>query len=78
MSGGSSEELFKTRLEFGLRIKAWREANGWSLRKLAKELEVSAHLIHYWEQGLKYPGPEPLRRLNDLFESMARTRGLNK
>lgn len=49
------------------RIKALREARGWTQAELARKLNMTRNGINSWEQGLSMPSPQSLVDLARLF-----------
>lgn len=49
------------------RIKALREARGWTQAELARRLNMTRNGINSWEQGLSMPSPQSLVDLARLF-----------
>ena len=49
------------------RIKALREARGWTQAKLARKMNMTRNGINSWEQGLSMPSPPSLVDLARLF-----------
>ena len=49
------------------RIKAWREARGWTQAELARRMNMTRNGINSWEQGLSMPSPPSLVDLAKLF-----------
>ena len=49
------------------RIKALREARGWTLAELARKMNMTRNGINSWEQGLSMPSPPSLVDLARLF-----------
>lgn len=45
------------------RIKILREAKGWSQAQLGEKVGVTASAVSYWENGVRDPGVETLRKL---------------
>lgn len=49
------------------RIKALREARGWTQAELARRMNMTRSGINSWEQGLSMPSPPSLVDLARLF-----------
>lgn len=49
------------------RIKALREARGWTQAELARKMNMTRNGINSWEQGLSMPSPPSLADLARLF-----------
>lgn len=49
------------------RIKALREARGWTQAELARRLNITRNGVNSWEQGLSMPSPPCLVDLAKLF-----------
>lgn len=49
------------------RIKALREARGWTQAELARKMNMTRNGINSWEQGLSMPSPPSLVELARLF-----------
>lgn len=49
------------------RIKALREARGWTQAELARKMNMTRNGINSWEQGLSMPSPPSLVELSQLF-----------
>lgn len=49
------------------RIKALREARGWTQAELARKMNMTRNGINSWEQGLSMPSPPSLVELAQLF-----------
>ena len=49
------------------RIKALREARGWTQAELARRLNITCNGVNSWEQGLSMPSPACLVDLAKLF-----------
>lgn len=49
------------------RIKALREARGWTQAELARKMNMTQNGINSWEQGLSMPSPPSLVDLARLF-----------
>lgn len=49
------------------RIKALREALGWTQAELARRLNITRNGVNSWEQGLSMPSPACLVDLAKLF-----------
>ena len=49
------------------RIKALREARGWTQAELARRMNMTRNGINSWEQGLSMPSPQSLVDLARLF-----------
>ena len=49
------------------RIKALREARGWTQAELARRLNITPNGVNSWEQGLSMPSPACLVDLAKLF-----------
>lgn len=49
------------------RIKALREARGWTQAELARRMNMTRNGINLWEQGLSMPSPPSLVDLARLF-----------
>ena len=49
------------------RIKALREARGWTQAELARRINMTRNGINSWEQGLSMPSPPCLVYLARLF-----------
>ena len=54
-------------MSLAIRIAEARKAKGLSQTALAELLDVSPEAVSKWEQGLYRPGPENLRRLEELL-----------
>lgn len=51
------------------RIKALREARGWTQAELARRMNMTRNGINSWEQGLSMPSPPSLVDLAKLFSA---------
>ena len=49
------------------RIKALREARGWTQAELARRLNITRNGVNSWEQGLSMPSPACLVDLSKVF-----------
>ena len=49
------------------RIKALREARGWTQAELARRLSITRNGVNSWEQGLSMPSPSCLVDFAKLF-----------
>ena len=49
------------------RLKALREARGWTQAELARRLNITRNGVNSWEQGLSMPSPACLVDLAKLF-----------
>lgn len=49
------------------RIRALREARGWTQAELARRLNITRNGVNSWEQGLSMPSPACLVDLAKLF-----------
>lgn len=49
------------------RIKALREARGWTQAELARRLNITRNGVNSWEQGVSMPSPACLVDLAKLF-----------
>ena len=49
------------------RLKALREARGWTQAELARKMNMTRNGINSWEQGLSMPSPPSLVDLARLF-----------
>jgi transcriptional regulator with XRE-family HTH domain len=49
------------------RVKALREARGWTQAELARRLSITRNGVNSWEQGLSMPSPACLVDLAKLF-----------
>ena len=49
------------------RIKALREARGWTQAELARRMSITRNGVNSWEQGLSMPSPACLIDLAKLF-----------
>lgn len=49
------------------RIKALREARGWTQAELARRMNITRNGVNSWEQGLSIPSPACLVDLAKLF-----------
>lgn len=49
------------------RIRALREARGWTQAELARRLNITRNGVNSWEQGLSMPSPTCLVDLAKLF-----------
>lgn len=49
------------------RIKALREARGWTQAELARKLNITRNGVNSWEQGISMPSPPCLVDLAKLF-----------
>lgn len=49
------------------RIKALREARGWTQAELARRMNITRNGVNSWEQGLSMPSPTCLVDLARLF-----------
>ena len=49
------------------RIRALREARGWTQAELARRLSITRNGVNSWEQGLSMPSPTCLVDLAKLF-----------
>lgn len=49
------------------RIKALREARGWTQAELARRMNITRNGVNSWEQGLSMPSPVCLVDLAKLF-----------
>lgn len=49
------------------RIKALREARGWTQAELARRMNITLNGVNSWEQGLSMPSPACLVDLSKVF-----------
>lgn len=63
----SQREIVRHRREIGKRITTYREAKGWSLSKLAREVGVQPPTAWGWERGDFSPGITNLRKVADVL-----------
>lgn len=49
------------------RIKALREARGWTQAELARRINITRNGVNSWEQGLSMPSPACLVDLSKVF-----------
>ena len=49
------------------RIKALREARGWTQAELARRVNITRNGVNSWEQGLSMPSPACLVDLSKVF-----------
>ena len=49
------------------RIKALREARGWTQAELARRINITLNGVNSWEQGLSMPSPACLVDLSKVF-----------
>ena len=49
------------------RIKALREARGWTQAELARRMNITRNGVNSWEQGLSMPSPACLVDLSKVF-----------
>ena len=49
------------------RVRALREARGWTQAELARRLNITRNGVNSWEQGLSMPSPACLVDLAKLF-----------
>ena len=49
------------------RIKALREARGWTQAELARRINITRNGVNSWEQGLSIPSPACLVDLSKVF-----------
>ena len=49
------------------RIKALREARGWTQAELARRMNITRNGVNSWEQGLSMPSPSCLVDLAKVF-----------
>ena len=49
------------------RIKALREARGWTQAELARRMSITRNGVNLWEQGLSMPSPTCLVDLAKVF-----------
>lgn len=49
------------------RIKALREARGWTQAELARRMNITRNGVNSWEQGLSMPSPTCLVDLAKVF-----------
>ena len=49
------------------RIKALREARGWTQAELARRMSITRNGVNSWEQGLSMPSPACLVDLSKVF-----------
>ncbi|GLX69828.1 helix-turn-helix domain-containing protein [Paenibacillus glycanilyticus] len=52
---------------FGEKLKAMRQASGWSQDELAEKLFVSRQSVSKWENNQNYPSIEIIIKISDLF-----------
>jgi transcriptional regulator with XRE-family HTH domain len=57
------EEAELLRRELGRRVRAGREAHGWSQEELAETIGVGAEMLSRYERGVKFPSHVTLVRL---------------
>ena len=50
-----------------LKLRQEREKRGWSLKKVAKEINITSAMVSMLESGQRKPSYEVLVRLEDLF-----------
>jgi transcriptional regulator with XRE-family HTH domain len=56
-------EAEQLRRELGRRVRAAREAHGWSQEELAETIGVGAEMLSRYERGVKFPSHVTLVRL---------------
>ena len=53
--------------DFGQRLRALRQSHGYGQRQLAEKLNVAQTTIANYEANSRFPGPDTLRQLADVF-----------
>ena len=51
-----------------MKIRAKREAMGWTQKELAERMDVTVMAVSYWETGRNIPTPDKLRKLAKIFD----------
>lgn len=54
-------------VDFGTMLKKLRQEAGLTQKQLAERLWLSKATVSYYEQSLRYPSPEVLIKLSDIF-----------
>ncbi len=54
-------------MEFNEIIRVLREEKGLSINQLAKQLDVSAACVSYWENGKREPNYQQIKRICKFF-----------
>ena len=54
-------------VDFGLKLKELRQNAGLTQKQLADRLWLSKATVSYYEQSLRYPSPEVLVKLAEIF-----------
>ena len=52
----------------GRRLRRWRRARGWPMKRIAYELNVSVPAVSDWERGTRFPSIENLMHLALLYQ----------
>lgn len=55
-------------MEFNEKLKALREAKGYTQEDIAGKLNIARQSVSKWEQGINEPDVETLKRLAEIFE----------
>ena len=61
------EEAERLRQELGRRVRAGREAHGWSQEELAEQVGVGSEMLSRYERGVKFPSHVTLVRLSQVL-----------
>jgi len=54
-------------IHLAVTLRAWREQNGWPLKKVADEFGVTKATWSRWESGERFPSPIDLQLLSDFL-----------
>lgn len=54
-------------IDFGTTLKELRQSAGLTQKQLAEKLWLSKATVSYYEQSLRYPSPEILVKLSNVF-----------
>lgn len=54
-------------VDFGTTLKELRQSAGLTQKQLAEKLWLSKATVSYYEQSLRYPSPEILVKLSNVF-----------
>jgi len=63
------EEAERLRRDLGRRVRAGREARGWSQEELAEAIGVGSEMLSRYERGVKFPSHLTLVRLAKALDT---------
>ncbi len=53
---------------FGTRLRLWRRSEGYPLKLVAHDLDVSVSVVSQWERGLRFPSVKNLDRIAQYMD----------